>query len=287
MKVSSIKAQVQIQQKTDHPNKVPFNGTLFYVDRPSENPPSGTSGRKLYISREVAENSLSSLEGMCVNASYWLDEHEVTNKIGVIETAWIEGDQVKVSGYLFGKDFPDQVNEIKERQGDIGMSLETTDTILEDYDYNGENVANATSIIFTGAAILYKWAAAYTTTAILAANKEAIKMDFEKLMEAINNVKADVTASVEKAKEDIKNDIMKDVNASIEALNKKADEVQAGKEKEETAPQRRSMDSTQLLAQGDNKAKETAELFAGIDKQELSAVDSMAAKLSAAFGQNN
>lgn len=298
VKKSSLQASIAIEQKTEHPNKAPFSGTLFYVDRPSENAPSGTGGKRLLVPRDVAENALPTLIGMGVNTSYWLDDHEVTNKIGVIEEAWIDGDAVKVAGYLFAKDFPDMVNEIREWKEDIGMSMETTETVLEDTEWQGITVAKATSIVFTGAAILYKWAAAYTTTAIAAKGEGK---DMKEILEAIASMKTDilneVKASVEKAKEDITNETKSLISQSVDPLKTSMEEIKAGAapavEPASAAPaqepQRRSLDATQLQASGKFDVqggihaagdKPQTDVIASIDSKNLSTVQSMAEKLS-------
>lgn len=317
---SSLKASIQIEQKLDHPNKAPFEGTLFYVDTPSESAPSGTQGKKLYIPKDVAESALPSLVGMGVDRDYWLDDHDETNKIGIIEEAWIDGNAVKVKGYLFAKDFKDQVDEIREYQGSIGMSMETTETILEDFEYNGETVAKASSITFTGAAILYKWSAAYRNTNIAAnADKEGdLFMDIKQVLDAIATVKTEITAavdtkltaSIEQIKADLKKEVtevaagaqvttedLQKVVDSVAALTQAVEEIKAGKAPEGTEvnagggkppePPRRSQENLiSKFGKEEVQAKaegEETDLFASIDKQELDPINSMAQKLAAVY----
>jgi hypothetical protein len=209
-------------------NRLPFVGTLFIVGEPSDRPPHGTGGKKLLIDEVTAKAALDSIIGMPVNANIELDEHVQRLKVGVIMAAKIEGNRFIVSGHLFDKDFPREVNAIRlaAARNESGMSLETAKTLLQDAIFNGEIVAKAVSLVFTGAAILLKENAAYGGKTDLAATKERrILMELKDLLDAINGLETKITAKVDKAIEDIK----KDVDTKITA----ATAVKPGEKKEE------------------------------------------------------
>jgi hypothetical protein len=157
-----------IPDVSKHPNRVPFAGILTMLDTPSDRAPAGAAGHRVVMPARVAEAALPSLLGMAVDYAPGLRGHDVRRKIGVITRAEIHGRKLEISGYLFGKDFPDVVRELRARREQLGMSYEVT----------GVRVADPTAevwvlehVVFTGAAILERDAAAYQTTS-LAASRE-------------------------------------------------------------------------------------------------------------------
>ena len=149
----------------EHPNRVPFSGVLTLLDAPSDRAPAGAAGHRVVLPRGVAERALPSLLGMAVDFAPGLRSHDVRRKIGIITRAEIAGSRLEVSGYLFGKDLPEVVRELRAHRDRLGMSYEVT----------GVRVANPKAeiwvlenIVFTGAAILERSAAAYQTTSLAA-----------------------------------------------------------------------------------------------------------------------
>jgi hypothetical protein len=170
----------------ENPNKMPFSGILTYLGVPSDQPPGGSGGRKVLIPVEVGRAALDSLKGMPINLAASMDDHAPDNVIGVIEDAWIgeetdKGVPLHVRGHIFAKSFPDEAYAIKASQAHLGFSYETARTKLEDGVYNGEPIAIARSLVFTGAAILYKRAAAYQSTSLAAKGEESIEMIREEI----------------------------------------------------------------------------------------------------------
>ena len=156
---------LEIPEFPEHPNRVPFSGVLTLLDTPSDRAPTGAAGHRVILPRAVAERALPSLLGMAVDYTPGLRGHDVRRKIGVITRAEIVGERLEVSGYLFGKDFPGVIDELRARRDRLGMSYEVT----------GVRVANPTNeiwvlekVVFTGAAILERSAAAYQTTSLAA-----------------------------------------------------------------------------------------------------------------------
>ncbi len=170
--VSSLQLEAMalvIPDSRKHPNRVPFSGVLTVLDTPSDRAPAGAAGHRVVLPLRVAEAALPSLLGMAVDYAPGLRGHDVRRKIGVITGAEIRGRKLEISGYLFGKDFPDVVREMRARRERLGMSYEVTSV----------RVANPSAeiwvldhVVFTGAAILERDAAAYQTTS-LAASREA------------------------------------------------------------------------------------------------------------------
>lgn len=242
-------------------NRLPFTGTLFIVGEPSDRPPHGTGGKKLLIDEVTAKAALDSIIGMPVNANIKLDDHVQRLKVGVITAATIEGNRFNVSGHLFDKDFPRETNAIRlaAARNEAGMSLETTKTLLQDFIFNGEIVAKAVSLVFTGAAILLKENAAYGGKTDLAAKEERrLLMELKDLLDAINGLETKITAKVDKAIEDIKKDVDTKITAAVAAkpAEKKEEKVEASEEMKT------------LTAAVADLTKAVGEIKAGATKQE-------------------
>ncbi len=174
-----------------HPNRLPFSGTLTFVDRESDNPVGGAKGKKTYIPREVAEAAIPSLLGMAVDFKPQLDGHDKTSKIGIITEAFLDGDEVKIAGFLYAADFPAECERIRAEKDALGFSYEAQARIL---DPNADPWVFE-SCVFTGAAILYKDCAAYTETSLAAQAEEEDAMTPEELKK-LNESIAALTASV-------------------------------------------------------------------------------------------
>lgn len=158
-----------------HPNRVPFSGVLTRVDAPSDRAPSGAAGHRVVLPRAVAERALASLLGMAVGYAPGLRGHDARRKIGVITRAEICGDRLEVSGYLFARDFPDVLREMRARSGRLGMSYEVTDVRVAD---PAADVWVLEHVVFTGAAILERAAAAYQSTSLAATAAQVSKAVF-------------------------------------------------------------------------------------------------------------
>jgi len=95
-----------------HPNRVAFRGVLTLVDVASDRAPSGARGHRVMLTRKAAEEAIPSLLGMALDYSPRFDTHDTRRKIGVITRAEIVGREIAISGFLYGRDFPEIVAEI-------------------------------------------------------------------------------------------------------------------------------------------------------------------------------
>jgi hypothetical protein len=178
---------LEVPETPDHPNKIPFSGVMTRIDQPSDNPVGGAQGRHVLIPKAVAEAALGTLLGMGVDYTPNLSGHDPTKKIGVITAANIVDDAIQIEGFLYGADFPAVVADIQKRKSQLGFSYEAQATVA---NWNTDPV-EVTRCVFTGAAILFKDKAAYTSTSLEAsASQEFSDMDMEQLIAA---VKATVT----------------------------------------------------------------------------------------------
>src|ERR1035437_2927668 len=146
-----------------HPNKMPFKGTLLLLDVPSDKPPHGAEGHRIYVPTSTAKKRLSSLINMGVNYSAELGAHAPQHKVGVITGARIEGNKVLVHGFFWQRDFPKVKQDMQS--GRLGMSMELQDVTVRQKD---APVWYLEDFHFSGATILFKSAAAYTQTSLSA-----------------------------------------------------------------------------------------------------------------------
>jgi hypothetical protein len=161
---------IAIPEFPRHPNRVPFSGVLTILDSPSDRAPAGAAGHRVVLPRRVAEAALPSLLGMAVDYAPGLRGHDVRRKIGVITQAEIAGRKLTISGYLFGKDFPEVVRELRAKRERLGMSYEVTEVRVAD---PAADIWKLERVVFTGAAILDRSAAAYQTTSLAASHQPA------------------------------------------------------------------------------------------------------------------
>jgi hypothetical protein len=158
-------------QDSSHPNVMPFTGTLLLLDEASDQPPHGSDGHQILVPTRVAKQRLNTLPGMAINYQADLEGHNPAKKVGVITQAAIEGNKVKVKGLVWKKDFPEAAETFKRNRGRLGMSMELGDVYVRDKD---ERVWNLEDFHFTGATVLLKDHAAYSSTE-LAASRYFVK----------------------------------------------------------------------------------------------------------------
>ncbi len=153
---------ITMPEVAEHPNRIPFEGVLTLVDEPSTRPPSGARGHKVVLTRAAATEAMPSLLGMAIGFTPGWDGHDVRRKCGLITEADLVGNQLRVSGYLYGRDFPEVVKQVEGSVlGSMGMSYELADAHVADMR---ADVWMLTRAIFTGAAVLLREKAAYRDT---------------------------------------------------------------------------------------------------------------------------
>lgn len=180
----------------EHPNRMPFKGILTRLDRPSDLPVGGANGRKTFLPRSVAEKLLPSLLGMPIDFTPKFDGHDVKRKIGTLTAAHIEdddvdGDGIAIEGFFFAADFPQECARIQAEKEDLGFSYEIrAQTRL---------VGDLLQIVggkFTGAAMLYKDKAAYSTTSLAAQADQELDMTKEELQSVLDAAVKPITDKI-------------------------------------------------------------------------------------------
>lgn len=153
----------------EHPNREPFRGVLTLVDVASDRPPAGSRGHRVVLTRAAAEAALPSLLGMGLGYSPGFERHDTRRKVGVITRAEIVGRKLELGGYLFAKDFPEIVEQIRGLASlgadgchtVLGMSYEVAEVQVADMR---STIWTLTRVVFTGAAVLRREKAAYRET---------------------------------------------------------------------------------------------------------------------------
>jgi len=151
-----------------HPNRREFRGVLTVAGAASDRAPSGARGHRVLLTAEATERALPSLLGMAVDYTPELDRHDARRKVGIITSADMRASvggaqKVDVRGYVFERDFPEVVREMRHRRHELGMSYEIADVRVVDTE---APVWVATDFKFTGAAVLLRDKAAYQGTSV-------------------------------------------------------------------------------------------------------------------------
>jgi hypothetical protein len=123
------------------------------------------------LSYKATEAALPSLLGMALDYSPAMDAHDARRKIGIITDAEIRSiaanastGQLSVAGFLYARDFPEVMQEIRAGKGVLGMSYEIANAWVPDAE---AAVWTITKFTFTGAAVLRRDKAAYPETWLL------------------------------------------------------------------------------------------------------------------------
>lgn len=169
---------LDLPEVTDHPNRMPFSGVLVHLDQPSDAAPHGSKGKRVVMSKAAAEAALDSLLGMAVDNTADFDGHDAQAKIGVITGATIDGSDLRIEGIIYAADFPEEAAFIKANKDALGFSFEAQNIFVQSLDSDPLVI---TACVFTGAAILLKDKAAFTTTSLAAAAAGDIDMTKEEL----------------------------------------------------------------------------------------------------------
>jgi len=168
MKLQLEAMALAMPEVAEHPNRLPFRGVLTLVGVPSQHSPSGAQGHRVTLSYKATEQAIPSLLGMALDYSLAMDGHDARRKIGIITDADIQSmatnaatGQLSVGGFLYARDFPEVMQEIRAGKGVLGMSYEITNAWVPDV---GAPVWTITKFTFTGAAVLRRDKAAYPET---------------------------------------------------------------------------------------------------------------------------
>ena len=255
-KLSVRAMSLDVPSTPGHPNKHPFSGILTRIDTLSDSAPEGSRGKRVILTRAAAEAALPGLLGMGVNYCDDLSGHDVRRKIGAITAATIEGDAVHIEGFLYAADFPAEVARVVAQKGRLGFSYEIADILVDDVHAAEWTIS---SCAFTGAAILYRHKAAYTTTTLAAKAEELPMTD-------------DILAAI-KAGNDQTAAALAAVTTRLDAIEATAEADKAAKADEAA----KAADAVKIAAAAEAEAKRVKEIEDRLASQETVIADLKAA----------
>ena len=208
---------LNIATNDDHPNKMPFSGVLTKLDEPSDFAPGGAAGKRIIVTTEAAQKALESLLGMAVDFTPSFDGHDTKAKIGIITSAEIVGNEIRISGFVYAADFPETAELIQALKDVLGFSFEAQRLYVED---PSADILRITELTFTGAAILRKDKAAYQTTSLAASAEGEIEMTAEELKALLGPMLAEAVKPLADRLDQVEKDNKERVeaNASTRAM---------------------------------------------------------------------
>jgi len=216
---------VEMPNVTAHPNRVPFRGVLTTVDKASDRPPAGSRGHRVMLTKAAAEQALPSLIGMALDYTPQFDGHDSQRKAGIITSAEVIGSELVVAGYLFARDFPGLMRELRTNRGKLGLSYELADARVRDVRAAVWTLDEAT---FTGAAILLKKKAAYEDTSTELAATSETRME-RTMTQTQSDELINVTQRMASAADALSESITR-LNAQHEELSVRVDKIVAALE---------------------------------------------------------
>ena len=223
MQIALESMAIEMPAVSAHPNRQPFRGVLTLVDLPSDRAPAGARGHRVVLTRAAANAAIPSLLGMGLDYTTSYDGHNARSKIGIITEAeivpidaspWVAQafrpafkaennkaalapGRLVVHGFLFARDFPDVVREIRAASqpsvsdgARLGMSYEIADAHVANVR---DPIWRLTEVTFTGAAVLRRAKAAYSNTSIELVSEPARRQPATQIAKGEPNMNPEVT----------------------------------------------------------------------------------------------
>lgn len=239
-----------------HSNKMKFTATVMYLDQYSDGVPDGSVWEKILLEKSECEKSLETMNLMGINcvwdewgkANWQFDGHDPRNKIGVVENTYIEGNELKIDGIIYKRDFSDISQFIRNTMESMGFSIEAS---FNDWEETEEGLI-IRDVEFTGVSMLFKNCAAYSDTYI--ETLSASKKDKEIMTQEERNTFI----------EEVTNSIMAKIN-EVQEQEKQASELEALKAQIETLQA-----SNKALEEENNGLKANAKTVDAESKEEPS-----------------
>ena len=218
-----------------HSNKMKFTATVMYLDKYSDGVPDGSVWEKILLEKSECEKSLETMNLMGINcvwgewgkANWQFDGHDPRNKIGVVENTYIEGNELKIDGIIYKRDFSDISQFIRNTMESMGFSIEAS---FNDWEETEEGLI-IRDVEFTGVSMLFKNCAAYSDTYIetLSASKKDKEIMTQEerntfVEEVTNSVMAKINEAQEQEKQASELEALKAQIETLQASNKVLEE---------------------------------------------------------------
>lgn len=222
-----------------HSNKMKFTATVMYLDQYSDGVPDGSVWEKILLEKSECEKSLETMNLMGINcvwdewekANWQFDGHDPRNKIGVVENTYIEGNELKIDGIIYKRDFSDISQFIRNTMESMGFSIEAS---FNDWEETEEGLI-IRDVEFTGVSMLFKNCAAYSDTYIetLSASKKDKEIMTQEerntfIEEVTNSIMAKINKVQEQEKQASELEALKAQIETLQASNKALEEENNG-----------------------------------------------------------
>jgi len=145
----------------EHRNFVPYEGIAAFIDKASERPAHLVNfeteqieeGAPISFTRAAVEAALPTLLGMglCFQEGSY-QNHAPRSKCGLITEAWVEGDELRIRGFIYGLDFPDVVAELQKNYRHLALC-----PMMRDLEIDPKTLPELFSVLkmtFTGVALM-------------------------------------------------------------------------------------------------------------------------------------
>lgn len=268
-KLSLSMSQIKFSVSPQHCNKMLWEGCITKLGKASDGAPGGADGHRIIITMESAQANHKTFEGMPLNCTFAEGffgggEDVFTGHgdliIGYIERAWIEGDSLMASGYIWKNNFPEVAFQTMNAKNSLGFSVEM---YVEAHKDEGDDFTYIDSFTGTGCAMLFSECAAFGETYIkqLVAQREkgVMKMNKEELQALLaasidaavskvsdamelkfsdalakfsdlSNAVAEVSGKFDAQKEEITNETIDNLKAELEKVKASVETIKSEKE---------------------------------------------------------
>ena len=263
--------------QSENPDFMKFDAVVGYVDTPTDaTPGGGIDGYKLVIRSEGMD--VRSLIGSGVNVAWydgWFEDssqnlkgHNARFKVGVIDDAYVAGNEIHASGHLWRFDFPDVCDTIECAKESLGCSVEVYfDGFRKDDD---TKILTGLGARFTGVAILYKNKAAFKSTKVMCSIQEQEEDNLnEETKKALEAMFSEQNKAFE-AKFEVINEAMKKFEKQVAELSANTEKESA----EESADENNKVELSavaQVVADAIKAGFESMEKGAAVDVTDDSA----------------
>lgn len=204
MKLNLSMTDLTFSVSPNHCNKMAWEGCITKLGTPSDGAPGGAQGRRIVITQEAAFTNHKTFEGMPLNCTFGegffgSGEDVFTGHgdliIGYIERAWIEGDSLMASGFIWKNNHPDVAFQAMNAKNSLGFSVEMFCPNCELGEDDG--FVYVKEFTGTGCAMLFSECAAFGDTYI----KELVarRMKGEELNMNKEEMQAMISASIDTA----------------------------------------------------------------------------------------
>lgn len=210
MKLNLNMTDLTFSVSPSHCNKMAWEGCITKLGVPSDGSPGGADGHRIVITQEAGGLYHKTFEGMPLNCTFGEGflgggEDVFTGHgdliIGYIEKAWVSGDELMASGFIWRDTFPEVAFQATNAKNALGFSVEMYCPVTELCEEN--DFIFVKEFTGTGCAMLFSECAAFGDTYIkqLVARRmktEELGMNKEEMQVAIS---AGIDTAVDKLTE--------------------------------------------------------------------------------------